>query len=445
MTEQLEHLIVSVHGIRTFGDWQNRLMKLTQAKNKEVEFQNYQYGYFSLLAFIFPLTRWLVVRRFRRELLRLVAVKNPKRLDLVGHSFGTHIIAWSLHSLRARTDLRVHTLILAGSVLRSDFYWGELIPSVVGRVINDCGSRDTVLLASQFLVLFTGMAGRTGFVGMNGPEFVNRYFEFGHSGYFQDRNRKPNSYMEDRWLPLLLSSDRPIYFDERTAPSPLEGIGIWLTNNFEPIKLAVAISPLLAALLYVGALYVRSEAATEKIAAVASLAKSLKYTHELDGDRLLDTIEHGLGAGLQRTAVLWLDDHPEWNELERNDLTRFGLCFALARSTQEALSYLQANPGRFAVIISDFKREDDPKQGYGMLDELKSRDLHIPLIFYVADHTDAQAKDAVRHGARAEVNDPIELLSEVVRALPSEAKEPGRIELLEQKVVGCRWMWRESR
>lgn len=443
MTAQLEHLIISVHGIRTFGDWQNRLTTLVQAKNENIELQNYQYGYFSVFAFIFPLTRWLVVRRFRRELLRQIVLKKPTRLDLVGHSFGTHIIAWALQGVRDRSDLRVHTLILAGSVLRSDFYWGELIPKSVGRVINDCGSRDAVLLASQFLVLFTGMAGRTGFVGMNGPEFVNRYSGFGHSGYFQDSDGKPNDYMADRWLPLLLSSDRSIYFDERTAPSPWRGVGIWLTNNFEPIKLMVVISPLLAALIYVGALYVKSEAATEKIAAVASLSERMKNKQVLDADRLLDTIEHGLSAGLQRTAVLWVDDHPKWNELERKDLTRFGLCFAVPTSTEEAIAFLQDNPGKFAVIISDYKREHDPKQGYGLLDEMKSRNLHIPFIFYVADHTEDQAKEAVRYGARAEVNDPIELLSEVLRALPPEAKEPGRFELLEQKFVGCRWMWRE--
>jgi DNA-binding NtrC family response regulator len=112
-------------------------------------------------------------------------------------------------------------------------------------------------------------------------------------------------------------------------------------------------------------------------------------------------------------------------------------------STEEAIAFLQDNPGKFAVIISDYKREHDPKQGYGLLDEMKSRNLHIPFIFYVADHTEDQAKEAVRYGARAEVNDPIELLSEVLRALPPEAKEPGRFELLEQKFVGCRWMWRE--
>jgi CheY-like chemotaxis protein len=253
--------------------------------------------------------------------------------------------------------------------------------------------------------------------------------------------------MADRWLPLLLSSDPPALFDDRTSPSAWRGIVIWLTNNFEPIKLMVATLPLLAALVYVGALYVKAEAATEKIAAVASLAERMKQRQALPAgaDRLLEAIQHGLNAGLQRTPVLWVDDNPDWNHSERIDLTRFGLCFALAKSTEEALNFLHTNPGKFSGVISDFSRPADPKDGYGLLDEMKAQKLHIPFIFYAWEFTDKQASEAVERGAQAEVRDPIELLSEVLRALPQESKEPGRTELIAQKLVGCRWMWHEPR
>jgi hypothetical protein len=48
------HLIITVHGIRTFGQWQERLERLvTESTNlDDVEFINYKYGYFSVLAFI---------------------------------------------------------------------------------------------------------------------------------------------------------------------------------------------------------------------------------------------------------------------------------------------------------------------------------------------------------------------------------------------------------
>src|SRR5258707_15621234 len=79
------------------------------------------------------------------------------------------------------------------------------------------------VLASQFFVLFTGMAGRAGFIGMNGPEIKNRYSEFGHSGYFQDNaGTVSDEYMRVNWLPLL-TSDAPIReFDSRKAPTAID-------------------------------------------------------------------------------------------------------------------------------------------------------------------------------------------------------------------------------
>ena len=86
-------IVVTVHGIRTFGQWQERLEALTPPE-AGIEFNHYHYGYFSVVAFISPLLRWLVTRSFRKALLA-VAAKNPEaRLDIVAHSFGTHLAAW---------------------------------------------------------------------------------------------------------------------------------------------------------------------------------------------------------------------------------------------------------------------------------------------------------------------------------------------------------------
>src|SRR6476659_6535649 len=232
------HLVVTLHGIRTFGQWQSRLERITLAKKTGVVFYHFTYGYFSMLAFVVPFTRWIVVRRFRRELMALVTRMQPARLDLVGHSFGTHLIGWALRGLKADDNIRVDTVILAGSVLRSAFFWADLIPSRVRRVINDCGAQDAVLLASQFLVPLTGMAGRTGFVGMNGPEFTNRYSMFGHGGYFRDgAGKDTDDYMSRNWVPLLTESTAVQHFDMRLAPTAWRGLVIWITNNFEPIKI----------------------------------------------------------------------------------------------------------------------------------------------------------------------------------------------------------------
>jgi WD40 repeat protein len=237
-----------VHGIRTFGEWQERLEKLvcTGKAEGQIEFVNYKYGYFSVVAFILPFFRWLVVRRFRSELIKLCAETPRARIDLIGHSFGTHIMAWAIAGLPARSKIQIHTIILSGSVLRVDFPWRDLLGTRVKRVVNDCGTEDSVLLLSQFLVLFTGMAGRIGFSGATGGVFRNRYSMFGHGGYFQDALATPSdAYMAEHWLPLL-SDEGPIPPFDHRKPSTIGGIVTVLANNAEPIKIILYASPFAA-------------------------------------------------------------------------------------------------------------------------------------------------------------------------------------------------------
>ncbi len=275
------HLIIAVHGIRTFGRWQDRLEKLVrQAGNpKEISFHSFKLRYFSVAAFLFPPLRWLVVRRFRNELRRLAEMAPRTRIDLVGHSFGTHVIAWALWGLKPAENISIHTIILAGSVLRGGFHWSGLIGSRVGRVINDCGTKDVSLLFSQFCVLFTGMAGHTGFSGMTGESFRNRFSAFGHSGYFQDAQGEPSdAYMARHWVDLLVKDEPIPDIDERSEGGVLRGIFYWLANNAEPVKLSVYLSPMIALVVWILSLYV--EADKQRLAAEQQTLAALRSQSE---------------------------------------------------------------------------------------------------------------------------------------------------------------------
>lgn len=434
-----KHVVITVHGIRTFGGWQKRLEGLAVNKD-EILFYHFQFGYFSILAFVVPFTRWLLVRRFRKEIRALIKKTQPTRLDLVGHSFGTHLIAWALRGLRADEAIYVDTVILAGSVLRSDFYWADLVPTRVGRVINDCGVTDNVLLASQFLVLFTGMAGRTGFVGMNGPEFSNRYFMFGHSGYFEDREgRVSDDYMSKYWVRLLGQNSAVEQIDERGAPTPWRGLVIWLSNNFEPIKILALSAPLFAVLVWIGALYIEANATKERLSAVIDLGEAMKQKDDLpaEAEQLLATMQQALAVPLKKTTILWVDDDPAANILEKMALRRFGLCFVQVQSTAQALKLIDADPREYSVVISDFRRVADPQAGYGLLDEIKKRNLSIPLIYYVLNFTDSQVQEAKGRGAQAEVRGALNLWAEVFGAIKPLSDPVGRLELISQQLRRC--------
>ena len=102
-----------------------------------------------------------------------------------------------------------------------------------------------MLLLSQFLVFFTGMAGRIGFSGAMGEKFRNRYSAFGHSGYFVDGAGKPNNdYMRRHWVPLLTSERRAPVFDLRPPPTTLDSFTEKLSTHAGLIKLAREAPPI---------------------------------------------------------------------------------------------------------------------------------------------------------------------------------------------------------
>lgn len=45
-----QHIVILVHGIRTFGAWQDRLAALLHAHEPGVEVHVYKYGYLDALA-----------------------------------------------------------------------------------------------------------------------------------------------------------------------------------------------------------------------------------------------------------------------------------------------------------------------------------------------------------------------------------------------------------
>jgi hypothetical protein len=121
-SSSLRHQVITVHGIRTFGEWQDRLGKLLEQAEPGISVHHYRYGYFSVVAFMVPLLRWFVVRKFRDDLRDLLRRDPEARVDLVGHSFGTHLIAHALRGLHSEgLNFRIHTVLLAGSVLKVDF------------------------------------------------------------------------------------------------------------------------------------------------------------------------------------------------------------------------------------------------------------------------------------------------------------------------------------
>ena len=193
------HVVITVHGIRTFGSWQDRLKRLLEAQKPDVLVFDYKYGYFSSIAFLVPPLRWLATLHFRRELQRVAQRHSGAQIDIVAHSFGTHLVGWGLHGIPLEQRPAIRTIILAGSVLRPDFPWGSLLDEgTLGQLMNECGTKDWILVVNQVAVLFTGMAGRLGFNGMISSRFRNNWYRFGHSDYFLKDGNPDDGFLASR-------------------------------------------------------------------------------------------------------------------------------------------------------------------------------------------------------------------------------------------------------
>ena len=67
--------------------------------------------------------------------------------------------------------------------------------------------------------------------------------------------------------------------------------------------------------------------------------------------------------------VLWVDDAPGNNLLERKAFEAFGVTFCVALSTVAALGLLRKH--QFAAIISDMGREEGRREGYKLLESIR--------------------------------------------------------------------------
>lgn len=116
----------------------------------------------------------------------------------------------------------------------------------------------------------------------------------------------------------------------------------------------------------------------------------------------------------QRKRLLWVDDHPDNNVLERRAFESAGFEIALAQNTQQALNLIQAHD--FSAIISDMGRAEGPREGYALLQHIRSQGLKVPYFIYSSSNSAEHKKEALENGAQAATSDPNELFRLVVSA-----------------------------
>ena len=116
-----------------------------------------------------------------------------------------------------------------------------------------------------------------------------------------------------------------------------------------------------------------------------------------------------------RRRILWVDDRPANNRLERRAFEELGVEVRVATSTDEALEILSHD--RFDVVISDMGRPPDDRAGYTLLDALRRGGNHVPFVIYAGSRAPEHVEEAQRRGAIGTTNRSSELIELVVQAL----------------------------
>ncbi len=120
---------------------------------------------------------------------------------------------------------------------------------------------------------------------------------------------------------------------------------------------------------------------------------------------------------LSRRSILWVDDKPMNNVYESSILKRLGASIVFARSTGEALAFLERDS--HDLIISDIHRVEDgrsnPDAGYELLEALTRPNMNIPLIFYTGSIARMDRNRASSAYGAADI--PSRLIDLAIRAL----------------------------
>ncbi|GHB11426.1 response regulator [Modicisalibacter luteus] len=115
--------------------------------------------------------------------------------------------------------------------------------------------------------------------------------------------------------------------------------------------------------------------------------------------------------------IIWIDDNPSNNIYEREALESQGITVDIADSSAKALDMISRN--KYSLVISDLDREGNPKEGFILLEKLRSGAYLTPFLFYTGSATENLKNEAISKGADGLIDRPLELFSQVMKVLGS--------------------------
>ncbi|MNZ42595.1 hypothetical protein D3C78_601720 [compost metagenome] len=232
-----QNVVVTIHGIRTYGGWQNKI---------EQKFQNgyivksYGFNFHNAIDFFSEKSSKNEIKLFVDYLENLKKEYPIANLHIICHSFGTYITYHALCNMQSR--LNIGSLILAGSILKPEQNINEVYKKHnIKRIVNDCSLIDIPLLLAQLISNRYSLAGIVGLKGDKG-RINNRYFSGGHSLYFSDTHI-------DGWQSIIIN-DSSFKFSDKGCDNVLMDIYYGVIVNKFRFRLAITLLLSLLFLFY---------------------------------------------------------------------------------------------------------------------------------------------------------------------------------------------------
>jgi pimeloyl-ACP methyl ester carboxylesterase len=179
------HGIMSANIVGWISDLESKLSSYSNVK-----VVNPEYPYVSPLRFAIPQVRRKNIRFFQDLYSNVLAHHPTAEFNFIGHSNGTYILGQSLKHI---PGMRFKNVVLAGSVLPTDYPWTQRIQDrQVQRIRNDRANRDIpvgLLCSALHYGLFMRDIGTGGYEGFNGASTQEvAYYSGGHGEAFRRDN-----------------------------------------------------------------------------------------------------------------------------------------------------------------------------------------------------------------------------------------------------------------
>lgn len=230
--DKVKHAVIVLHGIRDHGFWTKRIGARIKGRTAEISIRTPTptYGFFSILNFINRYSRYRKTKWFMEQYADVRTLFPRAEISFVGHSNGTYLAAHAMHLCKS---IRFKRIYFAGSVVRSDYPWGDRKGQVGDKVVNVRAAKDMIVALAPGLLEWVRLGGwfNVGGGGYAGFREPGDGFAVENHGPFAGGHGVGVS--DDFWKPIA------DFVNTGTFAPPPVGRGWWWSWAVIPMRLGV--------------------------------------------------------------------------------------------------------------------------------------------------------------------------------------------------------------